>query len=172
MSTVARMTLSHMILGQLGIKPDLAHVGSRRALVAWMGPESSWTAPCDGVHGARFNPLNTILVVDGGTQKNKYNENPGVKNYTSALFGAEAVAQTLVEGQFSHNYKPIIDALAKPGSKVVDILFRVAESDWGTFKKEVGGAKFPDYTYAKSIADTYNFSRSQRNRFNAVLVGP
>lgn len=165
------MTLSKMILGQLDIKPDLLHVGSRRALVAWMGPESSWTAPCNGVpgQGARFNPLNTTLFVAGGTMPNTYNEEPGVQNYTSALFGAEAVAETLRQGFVTENYGPIIKALAKPGSTVKEILHRVAESNWGTF---LHPDHTPNYVFADAIADTYNHSRAQRKHFNSVLVGP
>ena len=168
---VRRDYLAAMILHELGVKhPTLfAHVGARRALVAWMGAESSWTAPCDGVQGARFNPLNTILDL-GGCTDGEYNVTPGVYDYKSALCGAEAVATTLQITQ-GKDYEPVIAALKQNFVRGIVVLARVAESGWGSFKIPPGqpGAGGPNYTYAEEIFTTY---KRGRLAYNAVLVGP
>ena len=167
MSTqVSRYDLAALILKQLGIGSGWKHTGSRRALVAWMGPESGWLAPCDGVEGARFNPLNTTLFVFGGTQFPKYNEIPGVQNYTAADFGATAVANTLMHSDARYNYAPVIDALKRSFNHPKSILDRVAESGWGTFHHRDGT---PNYEFVDQIVATYNHNRT---KYNSVLVGP
>jgi hypothetical protein len=165
---VTRYYLAGMILRQVGVEHPYKyrHIGARRALVAWMGEESSWFAPCNGVpgQGAAFNPLNTTQNVAGGTS-GLYNKVPGVKNYFSALYGAEAVAQTLSQG--GHNYEPIVALMNKKYVHGVDILKAVADSDWGTFHNADGS---PNYELAQAIMDTYNNSKN-RDVFNAVQVG-
>ena len=163
---VSRYDLAADILKQLGIGSGWKHLGSRRALVAWMGPESGWTTPCDGVNGARFNPLNTTLFVFGGTELKPYNQIPGVQNYTSATFGATAVANTLLHSEARYNYAPLIAALKTPFNRPKNILSRVAESGWGTFHHPDGT---PNYDYVDQIVATY---RHNRTKYNSVLVGP
>lgn len=167
MSTqVSRYDLAALILKHLGIGSGWKHLASRRALVAWMGPESGWTSPCDGVAGARFNPLNTTLFVAGGTSSHKYNQVPGVQNYESADFGAIAVANTLLNSEVRYNYGPVIDALRTPFNRQRTILARVAESGWGTFHHRDGT---PNYEFVGQIVSTYNHNRT---KYNNVLVGP
>jgi hypothetical protein len=152
---------------ELGIADGANHVGTHRALVAWMGPESGWDAPCDGTpfHGAKFNPLNTTLFLSGCTELPTYNVEPGVQNYSSAKCGAKAVAQTLLHSP-DHDYEPLVEIMRAPGSVVHDIFYKIAESDWGTFRNLDGT---PNYTYCDAIANTY---KRNRPKYNAVKVGP
>lgn len=156
-----RMEFSKGVLTELGITPNWRHIGARRALVAWMGPESGWYAPCDGVEGAAFNPLNTTLPVPGITSPHNYNVVPGVKNYLSFEGGIAATAATLKETR----YDGVRYELARRYNRAEHVLAAVGRSDWGTFKTPVGTY---DEEYMLAILKTY---QSNRRTYNAVLMG-
>ena len=155
-----RMDFSHAVILGLGVKPDWRHVGARRALVAWMGPESGWFAPCDGVNGAAFNPLNTTLALPGCTSKTPYNDVP-VQNYLTYTCGVAATVATLKESR----YDALRAVLLKPFVTGKTVLHAVADTDWGTFHNPDGT---PNYANADAIYDTY---LANRVKFNTVVVG-
>lgn len=159
------MDFSKAVFVGLGVTPDIRHVGGRRSLVAWAGEESGWHTPCDGVHGAAYNILNTTLVIPNCTSVHPYNDVP-VQNYLSFNCGVDATVATLKESRYDH----LRSVLLKPFVTGKTVLFAVADSDWGTFKIPVGepGAGGPDYAAASALYDTY---LNGRNKFNVVSVG-
>lgn len=89
------------------------------ALVAWQAAEG-------GENGAKFNPLNTTLIMAGSTKFNP----TGVQNYTSLEQGLEATSRTL--RQKAHpSYAPIRHSLlvGKPAHITLEF---VEASEWGT----------------------------------------
>lgn len=103
----------------------LSHLGGLWALMGWMVSESG-SEPCDGVHGARFNPLNTTLKVHGSTSFNSV----GVQNYLTYDDGVNATVDTLLEAPFSK----IVAAMKLSGTteRAALILWEVIGSPWGT----------------------------------------
>lgn len=99
------------------------------ALVAWQAAEGT-------EDGAKFNPLNCILVLAGSTYFNVLerdkNGKPlyGVQNYTNLEQGYEATSRTL--RQLSHpSFAPIRHSLLE--GKPADVTLEFVEaSEWGT----------------------------------------
>jgi hypothetical protein len=165
---VTRYALAEQILIELGVKNPggLRHRGARRALVAWMGPESGWDAKCDGTDGARFNPLNTTMSQGlGNCVTGKYNTDPGVRNYATFQCGALAVALTL-RNTPNKNYEQLIATISKDWVRARTVLHSVSLTGWGTF---LHPDHTPDSKYVDAIADTY---KRNRDKYNSVLVGP
>lgn len=89
---------------------------NRAFLVAWQAGEGG---------GARFNPLNTTR--HGYSGESDYNS-VGVKNYTNAAQGAQALADTLNNG----HYNNIVSALKKGNVSSKQLAAMVVASPWGT----------------------------------------
>lgn len=124
--------------------------GARRGLAAWMIAESGH-AHCDGVDGAKYNPLNTTLNEPGATL---WNETPGVKSYPTLGIGLEATSSTLLDPR----YNALRAVLAKRWVRTTTVICAISESPWGTTLETLLGA-----------LGTY---RRDRRFWNRIQVGP
>jgi hypothetical protein len=97
------------------------------ALVAWQAGEAS---------RARWNPLDTTYPMPGAQNFN----GAGVKNYVTLESGLRATWLTLEGGAKSFGYQEIIWDLADPAGTALQIVTRVAESEWGTWRGDPAAA--------------------------------
>ena len=141
MATPTRHQFAHdVLLGVAGVS-GLNYLGPLWALVGWTIAESG-SHPCNGVsgQGARYNPLNTTLVLPGSTSYNSI----GVQNYTSYEQGVQATVSTLSETP----YAKVVKALNHTGQydRAALVLWEVVGSPWGTAGKDAynGLADFLD----------------------------
>jgi hypothetical protein len=130
---VNRHQFAHdVLLGVAGVS-GIHHLGGLWALGGWMVAESG-SEKCDGVSGARFNPLNTTLMVPGSTPFNSV----GVQNYATYGDGVRATVETLSETPFRKivGAMKVVDAGEGAALSAIDILWEVIGSPWGTSGKD------------------------------------
>ena len=109
--------------------------GSLWALMGWMVAESGQNR-CDGVSGARNNPLNTTLILPGSTPFNS----AGVRNYAAYDDGVKATALTLKNSR----YAKVVDQMKRQDGAIPDtnsilVLWEVVGSPWGTTGRDAYG---------------------------------
>lgn len=98
-------------------------------MLGWTAAESG-TEPCDGMAGARYNPLNTTEPATGATDFNSV----GVKNYPSWTVGVAATIATL-----RLNYYTDIRHQLATATTTKQIADAIAASPWGTGQAIYGG---------------------------------
>ena len=127
MATPTRHQFAHDVLLDVAGVSGLEYLGPLWAIMGWTIAESG-SHPCNGQPnmGARFNPLNTTLVLPGSTAYNSI----GVQNYTSYDQGVQATVSTLRETP----YAKVVAALGKAGQydRAALALWEVVGSPWGT----------------------------------------
>ena len=125
-----------LLLDRSGVSGE-DHISSLWALMAWTVAESG-LRKCDGVDGAKNNPLNTTLILPGSTVFNS----AGVRNYASYADGVNATVLTLKNSR----YDQLVQQMAQPGTGVshaIRVLWEVVGSPWGTSGRDAyGGLEF------------------------------
>lgn len=108
------------LLVRLGANPN--DQDNIDAIKIWIKKESGATWG----KGAKYNPLNTTLGMEGATNFNKV----GVKNYLNAQQGVEATAQTLLgRNSKSRGYDRIVSLLQQNASRQ-EIINAISDSSW------------------------------------------
>ena len=128
-----RHDFAHDVLLDVANSSGVPFLSSLWALMGWMVAESG-SNPCNGVLGAKNNPLNTTLIIPGSTLFNSV----GVRNYATYEDGVNATVQTLRGSQ----YAKIVHRLMQSGTNedgAIRVLWEVVGSPWGTSGRDAYG---------------------------------